>query len=752
MARVNHKKVRQLLNREKGSITDKQFFVSRILAGHFADIAAAQCKRYGYDRRVSVRIVWEPQNDETAHTDNSLIWINAATPIVKAQRTRQARYEVVSGLFTHELGHVLYTDFLTKATHAAKTVADGWYPERPACKDISHRMNLEDIEEYRKAKPENQGVFLQFTHHLSNIMEDGYIEERLLRDFPGVLGDNLAVLRDVVWAETETVTQRIESEEGEPRLKWRTIAAMILDYCLYGEIKYGETPMSDERIQAVFRLLDILDEGLNTDDARLRWNAVNLVIVENWQYIKPFLELCEEQGAAGGRNTVDMLDALLSALLGSTSEAEGITGAVTGAGNAAVPGSSPAGAKRAATNALSKPKDDEEETANGGNADEEADAAPAASEETGADDVDTASQAAAMMMGGGSADGRPRQVKTTEEGRIPLMQTDSIETPNRGELERDDDYAGAGYDASARDIEELLEHMAEERLETKRTSKLNEFAQNIAYGNIHEGVKMTVKRMARPKDELLDLYDQISPPLLHISKQLQRSITRQLQDKRRGGKQTGLYMGRRLDVHSLARDDGRVFSKSTLPNEIPELAIGLLLDESGSMSSARRSTYARASAIILYDFCQALDIPVMVYGHSTGSNGVDMYSYAEFDAIDKLDRYRMMDISARANNRDGAALRYVAEHLARRSEDIRLLILVSDGQPADSGYYGTAAEEDLRGIMTEYRRKGICFIAAAIGDDRDSIERIYGDAYMDITDLNKLPVALTNVVKRFIRV
>jgi nitric oxide reductase activation protein len=81
-----------------------------------------------------------------------------------------------------------------------------------------------------------------------------------------------------------------------------------------------------------------------------------------------------------------------------------------------------------------------------------------------------------------------------------------------------------------------------------------------------------------------------------------------------------------------------------------------------------------------------------------------------------------------------------------------MLILVSDGQPADTGYYGTAAEEDLRGVKREYSKKGILFVAAAIGDDKTNIERIYGDAFMDITDLNKLPVALTNVVKRHIRV
>ena len=109
-------------------------------------------------------------------------------------------------------------------------------------------------------------------------------------------------------------------------------------------------------------------------------------------------------------------------------------------------------------------------------------------------------------------------------------------------------------------------------------------------------------------------------------------------------------------------------------------------------------TSARASAIILYDFCQSLEIPVMVYGHSTSYKGVEMYSYAEFDGFDNDDKYRMMDIGARGSNRDGAALRFVAEQLSKRPEAVKILILVSDGQPADDGYYGTEAEEDLRGI------------------------------------------------------
>lgn len=322
-------------------------------------------------------------------------------------------------------------------------------------------------------------------------------------------------------------------------------------------------------------------------------------------------------------------------------------------------------------------------------------------------------------------------------------------------MERDDDYTGTGYTNAASDIQRILEKIAEgsvcQELERQRTKELTELAQSISYGNIHDGVSMTVHRIAQVDDNLKEQYQEISGELLHISKQLQKSVLQQMRDSRRGGKQTGLLMGRRLDIHALSRNDGRVFYKNALPNETPALCVALLLDESTSMCSCDRVTYARATAIILYDFCQALGIPIMVYGHSTHS-GVDLYSYAEFDAIDRDDRYRMMDISGRGSNRDGAALRYVAEQLSRRGEDVKLLMLVSDGQPADYGYFGTAAEEDLRGVKQEYQRKGILFVAAAIGSDKENIERIYGDSFLDISDLTKLPVKLAGIIKRFIRV
>lgn len=145
------------------------------------------------------------------------------------------------------------------------------------------------------------------------------------------------------------------------------------------------------------------------------------------------------------------------------------------------------------------------------------------------------------------------------------------------------------------------------------------------------------------------------------------------------------------------------------------------------------------------DVCVAKDMR----GHLTASSRmVDLYSYAAFDSVDRNDRYRLMDMSARWCNRDGAALRFVAEKLVKYPADAKMLLIISDGQPNDDDYGGSAAEADLRGIKLEYSRRGVQIFAAAIGTDRDRIERIYGNGYLDISDLNQLPIMLTQLIAR----
>lgn len=761
MARVNHKKVKQLLNEKRSKITDRQFFSSRILAGHFEDLAAAQTRRYHYNRRVHVNLRWKPNDPGVAHTDNMNIQINCGNRMVTKVRGRENRYQIVCGLFAHELGHVLYTDFLASQTYHNSLEKGRWYPSSPLLKSSADARREKAFWDYVKADPKNKEMVHLIAHQVWNVLEDGYIENRMLNNFPGTLGYGLQELRDLHFAELSTVTELIEAEEQDenPSHIFESILQIMLSYAKWGEIKYGEEPLSDERIRIVFDLIPEIDSALYTRSAKERMNSVNQILIHCWDYIEDFCEVCKQRQAdaeaAGGTASIaETLSQILQSIAGSSNIGEGSSTPVPEASGGEE--KSATEEKRAQTRSDAETSDNSASGSGGSESDDETDN-PA---ESGGKSENTSESGELPASFSGSAGGGKQKVSEKEEGRIPYQQTETASAPVGGTTEVNDEYQREMYDRAAEDIDRLLERMAEkaacEQLENERLQELNDTAQSISYGNIHNGVNIQINRIADVDEQLVEQYDMIAPKLLTISRQLQKSIVRQLKDSRRGGKQTGLMMGRRLDSHALHRNDGKVFYKNALPNEIPELAVGLLLDESGSMLSCDRCTYARASAIILYDFCQSLDIPVMVYGHSTGygKNGhsVDLYSYAEFESFDHDDKYRMVDIGARGSNRDGAALRFVAEQLSKRPEQVKILILVSDGQPADVGYGGTAAEEDLRGIKQEYQRKGILFVAAAIGDDKINIERIYGDSFLDITDLNQLPVKLTAVVKRHVRV
>jgi nitric oxide reductase activation protein len=297
---------------------------------------------------------------------------------------------------------------------------------------------------------------------------------------------------------------------------------------------------------------------------------------------------------------------------------------------------------------------------------------------------------------------------------------------------------------------QLAEENAYAHYEEELSEELQQESDKIRYGNAHHGVHININRMSYVAPSYMEAYQKVAPPLLLISKRLQKQISQILKDYRDGGKLDNLPMGKRMNIRNAFRNDGKIFYKLKLPNDRSDIAIAVLNDESGSMSSCDRITHARSASIILHNFCKGLDIPIAIYGH-TEFDDVELYAYAEFDSIDNKDQYRLMDMSARCGNRDGAALRYVAERLMTRPEAVKLLIIISDGQPAANDYYGTEAEADLRGIKKEYTAKGIQLFAAAIGNDKPNIQRIYGNSFLDITNLEKLPMNLGRLIIQHVR-
>ena len=89
-------------------------------------------------------------------TNNELIWLNAGHPSITQHKSRAERYAQLCGLFAHELGHVLYTDFITSQTHLTRLDSGFWYPEPPPLRTSREQHAEEELWDYETSSAEAQ--------------------------------------------------------------------------------------------------------------------------------------------------------------------------------------------------------------------------------------------------------------------------------------------------------------------------------------------------------------------------------------------------------------------------------------------------------------------------------------------------------------------------------------------------------------------------------------------------------------------
>ena len=127
-----------------------------------------------------------------------------------------------------------------------------------------------------------------------------------------------------------SVTQLIEREEAGSCHKFESILQLILSYAKFGMIKYGDEPLSDERVQTVFGLMDQIDHALMTHSAKERFQVVSLILIRCWDTIRDFLEVCsqrQEEAAASGSSgsASEAVAEALRSIIGSSEFAGGST-------------------------------------------------------------------------------------------------------------------------------------------------------------------------------------------------------------------------------------------------------------------------------------------------------------------------------------------------------------------------------------------------------------------------------------------
>lgn len=180
-------------------------------------------------------------------------------------------------------------------------------------------------------------------------------------------------------------------------------------------------------------------------------------------------------------------------------------------------------------------------------------------------------------------------------------------------------------------------------------------------------------------------------------------------------------------------------------------SVCLVIDESGSMSGSRESSARKAAILLNEAFKGLLGVDLYIYGHSadeltlTEDTSTDIYVYRE-PGSGKNKEFVLASSHARYENRDGSALREIAQRVRKFDKNEILMFILSDGSPSAIDYRGTKAIIDTKNAVEEISRKGFIPIQVSINAYHDPSE-MFKNCLM-ITDLDQLAPELGKVIKK----
>ncbi len=186
-----------------------------------------------------------------------------------------------------------------------------------------------------------------------------------------------------------------------------------------------------------------------------------------------------------------------------------------------------------------------------------------------------------------------------------------------------------------------------------------------------------------------------------------------------------------------------------------DVAVMLLVDLSKSTSntvqgSADTVLDVEKEAIVL--FCEALEVvgdTFAISGFSgTGRLAVDFFGVKGFDeAMGAAVRARINAMAPQRNTRMGSAIRHAVNSFRAVDATIKLLIVLGDGYPNDSGYKKEYALEDTRKAVFEARSKNIYTHGITVNISNDfKMDDLFGSVHHTaISDIRELPDKLWRI-------
>ncbi len=184
-----------------------------------------------------------------------------------------------------------------------------------------------------------------------------------------------------------------------------------------------------------------------------------------------------------------------------------------------------------------------------------------------------------------------------------------------------------------------------------------------------------------------------------------------------------------------------------------DLAVLILLDLSESTNETVRGTdktvleLTREACALVATAIDGIGDPFAIHGFaSDGRHDVQYYRFKDFEQrLDDDVKSRLAGMKGGLSTRMGAAMRHAGHHLLQRSEKHKLLLIVTDGEPADIDERDPQyLRMDTKKAAEELRQNGVLSYCLTLDPEADRyVSRIFGaNNYTIIDNVQRLPEKL----------
>lgn len=291
--------------------------------------------------------------------------------------------------------------------------------------------------------------------------------------------------------------------------------------------------------------------------------------------------------------------------------------------------------------------------------------------------------------------------------------------------------------------QEILHDLLDSKHKVKKQS-VKEYNEKLKIENLaskinveaHKGCKSVFKEKGKMQNYSRKTYDNITTELNPVIKKTIRQIqeiSQETIENTQRFQRTG-RLDRKSLLNFVAFEDPKIFKQKEFDKRQLEMEVMLLVDVSGSngaqMLNKKNDTYIpryqmnQTVAILLHEVLKGLRFKHSIWTfHETFGAKVESFSNImdRSNCFDKDVGLLLREIDAYGENRDGYAIRVAGEYLNSLKEvDKRLLIVLSDGQPAASGYGGSSAMADVKAAVEDVEKKGSKVVGIFTGHESEN--------------------------------